>query len=207
MEHLFYEKWMRELGLSSLEKRRLWGDFQYLKGAYKKDGERLFTSDRTRGNGFKLKDSMFKFDIEKKFFTGSVVRPWYRLAREVVDAPSLEVFKARYLTCSRITKAHGPVTGQRSEFTEMSINYYREQSTKVQHLAFGLVEPHEAQVPLDGIQSFRCVNHTIQLGVICRFAEGTLNPPIHVIDEDIEQYSYQYGPLRDTTCHRCQSGL
>jgi len=33
--------------------------FQYLKGAYKKDGEGLFTRagrDRTRGNGFKLKE-------------------------------------------------------------------------------------------------------------------------------------------------------
>lgn len=33
-------------------------------------------------------------DIRKKFFAVSVVRPWNKLSREAVDAPSLEVFKA-----------------------------------------------------------------------------------------------------------------
>jgi len=46
LEHLSYKDSLRELGLFSLEKRRLWGDliaaFQYLKGAYRKDGEGLF---------------------------------------------------------------------------------------------------------------------------------------------------------------------
>ncbi|KAK4830601.1 hypothetical protein QYF61_012027 [Mycteria americana] len=46
LEHLCSEEGLRGLGLFSLEKRRLWGDliaaFQYVKGAYKKDGERLF---------------------------------------------------------------------------------------------------------------------------------------------------------------------
>jgi len=90
------------MGLFSLDKRKLQGDltaaFQYLKGAYRKDGDKLFSGaccDTTRSNGFKLREGRCRLDIRKKFFTMRVVEHWHRLPSEAVDAPSLETFKAR----------------------------------------------------------------------------------------------------------------
>jgi len=102
LEPLCWEEGLGELGLLSLEKRTLRGDliaaFQYLKEACKKDEDRLFSRaccNRARGNGFKLKEGRFRLDIRKNFVTVRVGKPWHRLPREAVVAPSLETFKAR----------------------------------------------------------------------------------------------------------------
>ena len=94
MEHLSYKDRLKELELFSLEKRRLQGDliaaFQYLKGSYRKEGNKLFS----RVYGFKLKEGRFWLDMRKKSFTVRVVRHWHRLHSVVVGASSLETFKA-----------------------------------------------------------------------------------------------------------------
>ena len=94
---------MRELGLFSLEKRRLRGDliaaFQYLKGAYRQEGSNPFErvdNSRTRGRGFKLKEGRYRLDVRGKFFTMRVVRCWNSCPERLwMPRPSLEVFKAR----------------------------------------------------------------------------------------------------------------
>ncbi|KAK4810064.1 hypothetical protein QYF61_007886 [Mycteria americana] len=79
LEHKSYEEWLRELGLFNLEKRRLRGDlialYNCLKGG--------------------CREGRFRLDIRKFFFTERVIKHWNRLPREVVESPSLEVFKGR----------------------------------------------------------------------------------------------------------------
>jgi len=100
LEHLSYEEGLGDLALFSLEKRRLKKDlfnvYKYLRCRRQRDEARLFSEvcgSKTRPNGHKLKHRKLHTNVHKKFFTMRVTEHRNRLPKEVVESPSIEIFK------------------------------------------------------------------------------------------------------------------
>lgn len=97
-----YKERLKRLGLFSLERRRLRGDLiEVYKIIHGLSGDDLKTllplrdGRELRGHAKMLKKSHVRLDVRKAFFTNRVVNPWNSLPKDVVDAPSLRVFKER----------------------------------------------------------------------------------------------------------------
>ncbi|KAF7253656.1 Disrupted in schizophrenia 1 protein, partial [Varanus komodoensis] len=102
LQGMGYETRLRELGLFSLEKRRLRGDmlatYRYVRGCHMEMGRDQFSpaeEGRTHSNGAKLREPRFHLDARKHFLTVRTPRVWNGLPQEVVEPPLVRVFKCR----------------------------------------------------------------------------------------------------------------
>ena len=98
MEYLPYEERLSNLSQFSLGKRRLRRDLIiYLKrGRRQMDKVRVFSvvcSYRAKSSGLKYEHRKFRVNMQKNFFTVGMAEHWNRLPRQVVESPSMEIFK------------------------------------------------------------------------------------------------------------------
>ena len=101
LKHLSYEQRLEEMKLPSLCFRRKRGDlievYKYMNDFYtvNKDMFVVDISNRTRGHNHKIVKQRCNLDLRKKFFSLRIVNEWNSLPASIVEAPTLNSFKAR----------------------------------------------------------------------------------------------------------------
>ena len=98
LARLSYEERLKEIGLSTQERRRLRVDmiemFKIMKGTNKISAEELFSSvNRTRGHSLRVKERRVKTIVKQGTFTQRVVNAWNGLSGKVVAAETVDKFK------------------------------------------------------------------------------------------------------------------
>lgn len=63
------------------------------------------------------------------------------------------------------------------------------------------------QSSLSGLPTLRHINTSPQLSVTCKLTEGSLNPLVEIISNDLKQDRPQDGPLWNTTRDRLPAGF
>ena len=102
MAGLSYEESLNQLGLYSLEFRRVRGDlieiYKILTGLDRVDSERIFPlvgESRTRGHSLRIRGKPFRTEVRRNFFTQRVVNMWDSLPQNVVEAKTFSDFKKK----------------------------------------------------------------------------------------------------------------
>jgi len=106
--NLTYEDRLRQLKLTSLERRRQRGDlietYKILSGKEKVNPNCFFTLDKkpysTRGHALKLYTKRSRLELRRNFFSQRVVSHWNKLPESVVNAATVNSFKNRLDRCA-----------------------------------------------------------------------------------------------------------